>query len=113
MKNYHLKALQSDVEAWSYAAGRNGLTVSQWVRDTLQAVVEGKIRPDFTEEQMVRGRDPNREEIAIDFQFRTEPEAVKYWQTEAGHQGLGVQEWCRQALDYAAETDTNTFDVAL
>lgn len=103
MKNYHLKALESQVDAWNYAAGRN---VSRWVRETLQAVVEGKIRPRFTEEQMVRGRDPNREEIAIDFQFRTEPEAVKYWKTEADHQGLGVQEWCRQALDHAAENET-------
>ena len=105
MKNYHLKALQSEVDAWSYAAGSIGITVSRWVRETLQATVEGRIKPSFTEQQMVRGSNPNRSEIAIDFQFRTETEAVKYWQTEADHQGLGVQEWCRQTLDYAASMD--------
>jgi predicted HicB family RNase H-like nuclease len=103
MKNYHIKAYEYQVKSWKKCAKRNGISVSDWARQNLDNVVLGNLRPSFQKAQMVRGRDPEREEIAISFQFRVTDWQVSEWLQCADSEGLSIGEWCRQVLDYSVQ----------
>jgi hypothetical protein len=103
MKNYHLKALEDQILNWQIAAENTGHEgVSSWIRIALELVCNGTIKPEYTDEQMIRGRIPDREEVASDIQFRILESSIKHWHLSAERQGLGVQEWCRQSLNWVA-----------
>lgn len=103
MKNYHIKAYSWQVSSWKNRAEQLGMSVSDWVRTTLNSVACDLISPNFIETKMNRGNDPERDEIAESFQFRVESSWVDVWNINADNQGLSIGEWCRQCLDYAVE----------
>lgn len=103
MKNYHIKAYKSEIENWKESAENSNLNVSAWVRGVLDCIVLGQIKPSYSETQMVRGRDPDREEMAESFQFRATSWEKQEWVQCADREGLTIGEWIRQSLDYGSD----------
>lgn len=104
MKNYHIKAYSYQIKKWKAYARILGMSTSQLVRETLDSVVMETLRPNFHKAEMVRGCDPDREEIAESFQFRVTTWESAEWTQCADSEGLSVGEWCRQSLDYMVES---------
>ncbi len=104
MRNYHIKAYTSQVKSWKRCARKLGYnSVSRWVRDTLNSVVMGSVRPKFGETEMKRGVKTRDDEIAESFQFRVTPWERDEWSQCADQEGLNIGEWCRQSLDHGVK----------
>ncbi len=106
MKNYHIKAYEWQIATWEIAAIDAEVSTSQWVRGALDSVANETVHVPFGETEMLRGRLPDREEIARSFQFRVTEWELQEWKQSADAEGLLIGEWCRQALDYCAKSAT-------
>lgn len=104
MKNYHIKVYETQLEQWASVAAKSDPSLSSWIRNALDSAAVGKVRPVFTEPRMVRGRSPDREQIAVSIQFRVTEWEVQEWTQSAQAEGLLIGEWCRQVLDHVAES---------
>lgn len=103
LKNYHIKAYSNQTKTWKACGKLLNQSVSEWVREVLDSVVLGNIKPNFEKARMVRGRNPDREEIAESFQFRVTQWQIDEWTQCADSEGLSIGEWCRQCLDYMSK----------
>lgn len=103
MRNYHIKAYSSQVKMWKKCAKKCGVSVSKWVRLSLNKVAMESVSPMYGETEMKRGVKSDNDEIAESFQFRVTEWERSEWAQCADQTGLTIGEWCRQSLDWVAE----------
>lgn len=114
---YTINAFVPQLRTWQRAAARYDMSVSEWIRRALDAAAAGRLRFDADAPMMTRGQPKLGEEHpdTTKHQFRVEPDRVKLWDRAAlravGPDGeaLTTAEWCRQALDFAAQQKSGAF----